>query len=174
MNTLQESLESERLARIISEKEAYYRKLFRQDPSNQYLTILNSEITFLRDIIMPIVLQNTTVLYSQLAQHVTQAMRAMEKRQDKEKYCGVLLYYQTRQPEKRTLKRVAMASNVRTFPDIDVSMYINGSYVLITPVSPDDYEKEQDDWYAEQSAKIRDKRINTNNIPQSTQKFVKP
>ncbi|MBO4654932.1 MAG: hypothetical protein J5644_05250 [Bacteroidales bacterium] len=178
MKTPQESLESERLSRIINEKEAYYRKLFRQDPGNQYLTILNSEITFLRDIIMPIILQNTTVLYSEISSHVTKAMRAIEKRQDKEKFCGVLLYYQIHKPEPGSTPRIAFASNIRTYNEVYVDLEMNGRHSLVTPVFPEIEEKEKEEFFAEQAAKLhniyRNIYIDTTQLKPSTQKFVNP
>ncbi len=176
MKPLQHSIESERLARIINEKVKYYNKLYRQDPENQYLTILNSEITFLRDIIMPIVLQNTTVLYSGLCHHVVTAMREMEGRDDKERFCGVMLYYQTRQPNPGQIPFVAMASNVKTYNSIDFSMDIGGKYTVIQPVYPALAAQEENEWWNDVQKKLNDIRhnIDTSKLTPSTQKFVNP
>jgi len=176
MKPLQHSLESERLERIINEKVKYYNKLYRQDPENQYLTLLNSEITFLRDIIMPIVLQNTTVLYSGLCHHVVTAMREMEGRDDKDRFSGVLLYYQTRKPTPGQIPFVAMASNVKTYNEIEFSMDIDGQYTVINPVYPRLAEEEYNEWWRKELRRLNElhNSIDTSKLKPSTQKFVNP
>lgn len=176
MRPLQHSLESEKLAAIIDEKTKYYNKLYRQDPGNQYLKILNSEITFLRDIIMPIVLMNTTVLYSGLAHFLTTAMRAMEGRDDREKFCGVMMYYQTHEPGTNEIPLVAVASNVKTYPHYYFNLLIDGEPALPLPVFPNLAEDEEKDWFDNmlKNLEAQGASIDTSKLQISTQKFVKP
>lgn len=72
------SIESERLERLIKRKTASYNKMKAEDPENPALKFLNSEITFLRDDILPIILTNTTVDYSEIRDYVTRCMRKLE------------------------------------------------------------------------------------------------
>ena len=175
MRPLQHSIESERLERIINEKVKYYNKLYRQDTGNQYLKILNSEITFLRDIIMPIVL-NTTVLYSGLAHFLTTAMRAMEGKDDKEKFCGVMMYYQTHEPDTNEIPRVAVASNVKTYPHYYFNLLIDGKPALPLPVFPNLAENEEKEWCDNMLKNLEEQgaSIDTSKLQISTQQFVKP
>ena len=72
------SIESERLTRLIERKEKHYQKLKEEKPDDPALLYLNSEITFLRDEILPIVLCNTTVDYMEIRNFVTRSMRTLE------------------------------------------------------------------------------------------------
>lgn len=176
MRPLQHSIESEKLAAIIDEKTKYYNKLYRQDPGNQYLTLLNSEITFLRDIIMPIVLMNTTLLYSGLLNLVCTSMREIEGMKNRELFDGVIMYYQIREPRWNDIPVLALASNSKATPDTFFNVTLNGCQACVLPVFPDKVHAEMEEWEREDLKRIEEfsKTIDTSKLQISTQKFVKP
>lgn len=107
------SIESERLQNLIDRKMASYEKLKATDSDNPALKFLNSEITFLRDTIMPIVLCNTTVDYSEMRNFFTLAMRKIEKRPVAAKtVTDILMHYHIKNPEPGKQYIVAKASNM--------------------------------------------------------------
>jgi hypothetical protein len=73
------SIESDRLQRLIDRKEASYKKMKEEDPDNPALKYLNSEITLLRDEILPIILCNTVTDYVEIRNFVTKSLRKLER-----------------------------------------------------------------------------------------------
>lgn len=107
------SIESERLQRLIDRKTAQYEKLKSEDPENKALLYLSSEITLLRDTIMPIVLCNTTVDYSEIRDFVTLSMRRIENRKNLAKRTtDLLLHFHIKNPNPGDPYVVAKASNI--------------------------------------------------------------
>lgn len=72
------SIETERLERLIRDKILRYNKLKEEDTDNKALPYLNSEITFLQESILPIMLCNTTVDYMEMRNFMTSALRNLE------------------------------------------------------------------------------------------------
>lgn len=154
MKELKHSLETEKLAELIAEKKRYYNKLYRQDPENQYLTILNSEIAFLQNTIMPILLMRTTYLYEELAMFLTKAMRELEGSDLSGKVNGVLLYLQTKEPKpNQPFLPVAIASNTKYFGSF-AGCNVGDMPVVTYPVYPKLDEQEKTELYAKSRATI--------------------
>lgn len=144
MKELQHSLETEKLAELIAEKKRYYNKLYRQDSENQYLTILNSEIAFLQNTVMPILLMRTTYLYGELSNFLTKAMRELEGSELAGRVNGVLLYIQTKEPKKhQPFIPVAFASNVKYFGGFGIECSLGDTPVITYPIYPEKTEEEK-------------------------------
>lgn len=93
------SIESDRLQNLIDRKTAQYEKLKSEDPDNKALLYLNSEITLLRDDIMPLVLCNTTVDYSEIRNFVTRCMRKLENHRNvARKASDLLIHFHLKEP----------------------------------------------------------------------------
>ncbi len=176
MKELQNSLETEKLAELIREKKRYYNKLYRQDSENQYLRLLNSEITFLENTVMPLLLMKTTILYSGLSHYMTMAMREMEVRKDRDRFCGVLMYFQTHQLNDKELPLVAVASNRKMTPDHMINMTVDGKQAVTLPVFPKLADEQMDEWYKEQHRLLLScmRSIDKRNLEISHQQFVNP
>lgn len=118
------SLESERLDRLIKNKVERYKKLKEEDPDNPALLYLNSEITFLRDSIMPIVLAETTVDYSEIRNFVTRTIRSLENHPLSRRTTDVILHIHLKQPEsgKKPLAAIAQSHDKN---EIDAELYVN-------------------------------------------------
>lgn len=108
------SVETMQLERLIARKKEYYNKWVKMDPNAPGLRDLNSEITFLSDTILPLLLMRTTVYYNELSQFVTQSRRKLEAVEEKtgKKANAILLYYELQAPaEKNEIPLIAMDSN---------------------------------------------------------------
>ena len=93
------SVESDRLQNLIDRKTAQYEKLKAEDPDNKALLYLNSEITLLRDTIMPIVLCNTTVDYAEIRDFVTRSMRKLENHRNAARNASdLLIHFHIKEP----------------------------------------------------------------------------
>lgn len=155
MKELQHSLETEKLAELIAEKKRYYNKLYLQDSENQYLTILNSEIAFLQNTIMPILLMRTTYLYEELAMFLTKAMRELEESDLCGKVNGVLLYLHTKEPKpNQPYIQVAFASNTKNFGDLCLDFNVGDRPAITYPVYPRIFEEERNELFRKSRVKI--------------------
>ena len=128
------SIESERLQRLIDRKQETYKKLKQEDPDNKALLFLNSEITLLRDVIMPIVLCNTTVDYSEIRNFVTLTMRKIEQNKYMaRKATDLVVHFHLKNPEPGESYVVAKSSNMpERLNNFDVQ--INYEQALIYPL----------------------------------------
>lgn len=126
------SIESERLQRLIDRKTAQYEKLKSEDPENKALLYLSSEITLLRDTIMPIVLCNTTVDYSEIRDFVTRSIRRLEKLPLGRKVNDLVLHFHLKDSGV-TKPIAAFASNMRSIDTIFIDMMINEKPESIYP-----------------------------------------
>lgn len=126
------SIESERLQRLIDRKTAQYEKLKSEDPENKALLYLSSEITLLRDTIMPIVLCNTTVDYSEIRDFVTKSIRRLEKLPLGRKVNDLVLHFHLKDAGE-TKPIAAFASNMRYSDAIFIDMMINEKPESIYP-----------------------------------------
>lgn len=128
------SIESERLTRLIERKEKHYQKLKAEKPDDPALLYLNSEITFLRDEILPIVLTNTTVDYSEIRNFVTTSMRRIENNRNLAKIAtDLIIHFHIRNPEPGKRYVAAKASNMpQRLNDFNVN--INYEEALIYPL----------------------------------------
>lgn len=116
------SLESERLERLIRDKIKRYMKLQEENPENPALLYLNSEITFLRDSIMPIVLANTTVDYSEIRNFVTRSVRSLERHPLARKTSDLILQIHLKDPDGEPLAAVARSHDKN---EIEAELYVN-------------------------------------------------
>lgn len=126
------SIESERLQRLIDLKTAQYEKLKSNDPDNKALLYLSSEITLLRDTIMPIVLCNTTVDYSEIRNHVTQTIRSLERHPLARRINDLLIHFHLKDPGIVT-PLAALSSNLRITDTIVTDLEINGLSEQVLP-----------------------------------------
>lgn len=135
------SLESERLERLIDNKERRYQKLKAEKPDDPALLYLNSEITFLRDSILPIVLCNTTVDYVEIRNHVTRSLRSLERHPLARRINDLLIHFHLKDPGIET-PLAALSSNLRSTDTIVTDLEINGLSEQVLPVyfaQPDFY-----------------------------------
>lgn len=127
------SIESERLQRLIDRKLETYERLKKEDPDNKALPYLNSEIMLLRDTIMPIVLSNTTIDYAEIRNFVTKSMRAVEKHPMARRFNDLLLHVHLK--DAGIAKPIlAFSSNLRPEDTIMTDFEINGLASHVVPV----------------------------------------
>lgn len=128
------SIESDRLQRLIDRKTDQYNNIKSKDPDNKALLYLNSEITLLRDAIMPIVLCNTTVDYAEIRDFVTKTMRRLEERKSLAKNAtDIVFHFHIKNPEPGKPYIAAKASNMQDrLNTFDVQ--INYEQALIYPL----------------------------------------
>lgn len=135
------SLESERLERLIENKERRYQKLKAEKPDDPALLYLNSEITFLRESILPIVLCNTTVDYTEIRNHVTRSLRSLERHHLARSFNDILIHFHLK--DSGIVKPLAaLSSNLRSNDTIVTDLEINGLSEQVVPVyfaQPDFY-----------------------------------
>lgn len=93
------SIESERLQRLIDRKTAQYEKLKSEDPEKKALLYLSSEITLLRDTIMPIVLTNTVYDYTEIRNFVTKSMRRIENSPHAKEATDIMFHFRLKDTE---------------------------------------------------------------------------
>ena len=127
------SIESERLERLIERKEKHYEKLKAEKPDDPALLYLNSEITFLRGSILPIVLCNTTVDYSEIRNHVTRTIRSLERHPLARRINDLLIHFHLKDPGIVT-PLAALSSNLRITDTIVTDLEINGLSEQVLPV----------------------------------------
>lgn len=103
-------------------KSKRYQDLKKKDPDNVALPYLNSEITFLRDIILPIILSNTTVDYAEIRNFVTRSLRELESHPLAKKTTDLLLHIHLKDPE-----GMAITAMSRTCENdyLDMQLYVN-------------------------------------------------
>ena len=126
------SIESERLTRLIERKEKHYQKLKAEKPDDPALLYLNSEITFLRDEILPIVLTNTTVDYSEIRDYVTRSMRKLERHPLCRKTNDILFHFHLKDSGLEN-PVVAFATNMRMEDTILFDFSVNGLSEYVVP-----------------------------------------
>lgn len=84
-----DSYESERLRDMIDRKEQYYRQKVDEGATKKHLQALQSEITFLKNYILPIVLRSTVIEHSEFVRYAISSYdNAIQKN------CNGLLIYQ--------------------------------------------------------------------------------
>lgn len=84
-----DSYESERLRDMIERKEGYYRQKVNEGSSKNHLQALQSEIMFLKNYILPVVLRSTVIEHSEFVRYsVSSYDSAIQKN------CNGLLIYQ--------------------------------------------------------------------------------
>ena len=128
------SIESARLQKLIESKEKLYKERKSANPDDKSLLYLNSEITLLRDVIMPIVLCNTTVDYSEIHNFVTLAMRKIEKNGFlSKKTTDIVFHFHIKNPNNGEKYIVAKASTMEERLNI-FDIEINYEQALIYPI----------------------------------------
>lgn len=103
------SLESQQLDSLIKQKTKRYKEIQEKEPDNPALLYLNSEITFLRDVIMPIILEQTTVDYSELRTFVTRSLRKLEQHPLARKTTDLIIHLHLKDPDGKNV--AAISSN---------------------------------------------------------------
>lgn len=128
------SIESARLQKLIESKEKLYQERKSANPDDKSLLYLNSEITLLRDVIMPIVLCNTTVDYSEIHNFVTLTMRKIEKNGFlAKKATDIVFHFHIKNPNNGEKYIVAKASTMEERLNI-FDIEINYEQALIYPI----------------------------------------
>lgn len=89
MSQFVDSFESEKLKKLISNKEEYLQRLLLDDKNKSSAQILQREIMFLKNEILPIVLNNTCIIHSEFAKRAVRCMDSALKTK-----CNGLLIYQ--------------------------------------------------------------------------------
>lgn len=117
------SLESEHLENLIRQKTKRYHELKRKDPDNPALLYLNSEITFLRDTILPIVLSETTVDYSEIRSFVTRSIRKLEQHPLAGKTTDIVFHVHLKDPDGD--KACTALANSYEKDYLDIELYVN-------------------------------------------------
>lgn len=127
------SIESDRLQRLIERKEASYKKIKAMDPENPLLKFLNSEITLLRDEILPIILCNTVTDYMEYRNFVTRSLRRLERHPLARKTNDLLVHIHLRDSgvEKPL---AAFASNMKMSDTVITDLIINEKPESVYPL----------------------------------------
>lgn len=136
------SIESDRLQRLIDRKEASYKKIKEKNPDDPALKFLNSEITLLRDEILPIILSNTVTDYVEIRNFVTRSMRRLEQKPNAAKNATDLLIHfhlkdnPTLIPpgEEEPVPMVAYFSNMKHGQQFTADLFINNQQALCYPL----------------------------------------
>lgn len=129
------SIESDRLSRLIDRKIKLYREKQAANPEDPALKYLNSEITFLRDDILPIVLCETTVDYSEIRDYMTRTMRKVEERPAlARKATDLLIHFHLRDAKEGSKPIAAYASNMGHQDQFCTELYINYEEALLYPL----------------------------------------
>lgn len=129
------SIESDRLSKLIDRKLKLYREKQDADPDDPALKYLNSEITFLRDQILPIVLCETTVNYSELRDYMTRTMRKVEERPTLARTAtDLLIHFHLKDPKEGKQPIVAYASNMGHQRQFCTEMFIDDKEALTYPL----------------------------------------
>lgn len=93
------SIESERLQKLIDYKISTYKKLKEENPDSKALLYLNGEITLLRDMIMPIVLTNTVYDYAEIRNFITKSMRRIENSHHAKEATDIMFHFRLKDTE---------------------------------------------------------------------------
>jgi hypothetical protein len=136
------SIESDRLQRLIDRKEASYKKMKEEDPNNPALKYLNSEITFLRDEILPIILCDTVTDYVEIRNFVTNCFRKLERRPVAAKNAtDILIHFHLKDnptlvPKggNEPIPMAAYFSNMRHEQQFTTELYVNNKKVFPYPL----------------------------------------
>lgn len=108
------SIETQKLSQLIADKKQQYIKLKKYDPNSPAVAQLESEVTFLQDTVLPLLLMKTTIFYNSLNIFVTKALRKLEEggQEIVNKTNGILLYYEFKAPpSKEATPVIAFDSN---------------------------------------------------------------
>lgn len=119
-----DSIESERLDRLIKSKVERYKKMKDEDPENKALPYLNSEIAFLQNTIMPIVLSETTLDYSEIRNFVTRSIRKLERHPLSRKTTDLILHIHIKDADDGETPIAAIAQS-RSDRQIDFELFVN-------------------------------------------------
>lgn len=129
------SIESERLERLIKTKVDRIKKLKETDPENTAIPYLNSEITFLRDSILPIILQDTTIEYSEIRDFLTKTFRQVENVKNFNKFTDLIVHIHLHEPQPGDGYVAAYKSTMELNQFIPADLYINYEKAIIYPLS---------------------------------------
>lgn len=129
------SIESDRLQKLIDRKIALYKKMRAEDPDNPALKFLNSEITFLKDVIMPIILCNTVVDYMEIRNFVTKSMRTLESQPNAARMAtDLLIHFHLKEPPEGKQPIVACMSTIGHRRQFMTEMFVDYKQALVYPL----------------------------------------
>lgn len=127
------SIESDRLQRLIDRQKAYAEKLKQEDPENPALKYLNSDITLLEELILPVVLCNTVTDYVEIRNFITRSLRALERHQLAKKTNDIVVHIHLKDSGVDT-PVAALASNMRMRDTIAIDLTINEKPEALYPL----------------------------------------
>lgn len=128
--------ESEKLIRLIEAKRSYYIKL---DPATMQAKHLLSEIEFLENDILPIIVYKNPYI-SDLNKFMDQKFMQAAKMPIARRFAGIMLYYGLKEPTGREIEPIAYVSTTKkliTPPDLmyNISDDVTaGKYTTLVPI----------------------------------------
>lgn len=129
------SIETERLERLIERKKQQLQKLKAENPDNKAILYLNSEITFLQDSVLPILLNETTVNYMEIRNFITRSMRDLERNKAAARRATELVMHFHLKDQTPGEDPVAVCfSNIGMRRQFVTDLYIDNQPALILPL----------------------------------------
>lgn len=131
MEDIIESYEVKRLKKLIEGKKAYLQKIDKEKPQADFL---QKEILFLENNILPIILNDTTILHNEITKNVNFILNKVSQSNVSGRTNGILIYYHFNSDFKNDMPFVSFSSNINTVKDICIDMSLMGKESLIYPI----------------------------------------
>lgn len=127
------SFASERLIKLIDYKLKRYNELAAANPESPALKYINGEIELLRDTILPIVMENSTIGYREIQGFVTTSMKKLERHPLAKRTNDILFHLHLKDSGTEN-PIAAFFSNMRESDTIAIDLSINQKSEQIVPV----------------------------------------
>ena len=129
------SIETERLERLIERKRLQLEKLKAESPENKAILYLNSEITFLEDSVLPILLNDTTVDYMEIRNFITLSLRDLERNRNvAKKATEFVVHFHLRDAQPGEDPLAVCVSNIGLHRQFVSDLYVDNHKALILPL----------------------------------------
>lgn len=129
------SIETERLERLIERKRLQLEKLKAESPENKAILYLNSEITFLEDSVLPILLNDTTVDYMEIRNFITLSLRDLERNRNvAKKATEFVVHFHLRDTQPGEDPLAVCVSNIGLHRQFVSDLYVDNHKAQILPL----------------------------------------
>jgi hypothetical protein len=108
------SMESDRLQKLIDFKRSQYMKKKESNPDDPALKYINSEVALLAEEILPIILENTTFEYRDIRNFITRIMRKAERHPKAKEITDLRIHIKIKDPEPGERPVLALASTEKS------------------------------------------------------------
>lgn len=127
------SFASERLIKLIDYKMKKYNELAAKNPDSPVLKYIDGEIKLLQETILPIVLDNTAVIYREIQNFVTTSMKQLERHPLASRTNDLLFHLHLK--DSGTANPIAVLfSNMRESDVISLDISVNQKSEQIVPI----------------------------------------